>query len=306
MKWKSLFCVVSLMVFLSVLSVSAETQRVSGKIVFVNQKNLWIADADGKHQKQLTKSRDCSEPSWDPTGTKIVYVRTKSLQYRSTGAIWNYNLKNKLARKVIESAKQCLPKWSPDGKWIAYLAKNPQIGEMSTYNLEIITPSGGNRRLIKKDVGSRGYGLAWSPDSKNISYVAGEVPRLEIMDISNLKSSVIYVKRSQSTFDSIENLQWLIADKLLFTEAPFNTESGLGWRIIAINPTTRKTKTVMSDNPESAERFSSRCFVGSEDVYWEYWGYSSVAGDNYGMNLFVKKKHMADIMGGTFPSWTSK
>src|SRR3989337_1197546 len=59
--------------------------QAKGKIVFVRQNDLWISNADGKNERRLTKSQDCHEPSWDPTGTKIVYVRTKSKQYHPAG-----------------------------------------------------------------------------------------------------------------------------------------------------------------------------------------------------------------------------
>lgn len=56
------------------------------------------------------------------------------------------------------------PRWSPDGKWIAFsLPKGEGIG--------MIRPDGSGRRRLSGEAGS-GYRFAWSPDSNRIAYRA--------------------------------------------------------------------------------------------------------------------------------------
>ena len=57
------------------------------------------------------------------------------------------------------------PKWSPDGKWIAYLSD--KTGEYEVY----VRPQGGGDEIrITRDGGVYRYGPTWSPDSKKLLY----------------------------------------------------------------------------------------------------------------------------------------
>jgi tricorn protease len=57
------------------------------------------------------------------------------------------------------------PRWSPDGKWIAYLSD--KTGE---YEIYVRPQAGGDERRITTDGGVYRYGPVWSPDSKKLLY----------------------------------------------------------------------------------------------------------------------------------------
>src|SRR5687767_473046 len=58
------------------------------------------------------------------------------------------------------------PKWSPDGKWIAFsFPKSNGIG--------LVRPDGSGRRTLTSDPGS-GYRFAWSPDATRIAFRSDE------------------------------------------------------------------------------------------------------------------------------------
>ena len=46
-----------------------------GRIAFVREGNIWIMDADGGNQVQLTTPGSDSQPEWSPDGNSIAYVR---------------------------------------------------------------------------------------------------------------------------------------------------------------------------------------------------------------------------------------
>lgn len=57
------------------------------------------------------------------------------------------------------------PKWSPDGKWIAYLSD--KTGEYEVY---VRPQAGGDEIRVTTDGGVYRYGPVWSPDSKKLLY----------------------------------------------------------------------------------------------------------------------------------------
>ena len=57
------------------------------------------------------------------------------------------------------------PRWSPDGKWIAYLSD--KTGEYEVY---VRPQAGGDEIRITTDGGVYRYGPVWSPDSKKLLY----------------------------------------------------------------------------------------------------------------------------------------
>ena len=67
------------------------------------------------------------------------------------------------------------PQWSPDGKWIAFIAKRKGDEEAQIY---LIAPDGGEaRRLTAVSTGA--FALRWFPDSRRIAFVSWVWPDLD-------------------------------------------------------------------------------------------------------------------------------
>ncbi|MEW6365808.1 MAG: winged helix-turn-helix domain-containing protein [Acidobacteriota bacterium] len=60
------------------------------------------------------------------------------------------------------------PRWSPDGRWIAYATSDPEGGKGHLY---VVRPDASERRQLT-DRGSQLYGLAWAPDSRWIVFAS--------------------------------------------------------------------------------------------------------------------------------------
>ncbi|MGA8230802.1 MAG: prolyl oligopeptidase family serine peptidase [Candidatus Acidiferrales bacterium] len=118
---------------------SAETPRVLGEVgcsdedcgdieispdgksaVWAAKKKIWLASVDGKQQaKELAYIRgDATEPKWSPDSKSIAMVVDRG-DHKLIGV---YDLGGPYLRYLVPSVdKDDLPRWSADGKWIAYV-----------------------------------------------------------------------------------------------------------------------------------------------------------------------------------------
>ncbi|MEZ4884404.1 MAG: S9 family peptidase [Chitinophagales bacterium] len=89
-----------------------------------------VLTVKGKKVEDLTKGKkhDENHPTWSPDGKKIAYTSNISDDaHLATEAedLFVMEIKTKKKQKISTQAGQLqLPSWSPDGEWIAYLAKD--------------------------------------------------------------------------------------------------------------------------------------------------------------------------------------
>jgi serine/threonine protein kinase/Tol biopolymer transport system component len=90
-----------------------------GRIVYTSiasgQANIWIMDADGKNQKQLTEEGRNVEPSVTGDGRYIVYASSRT----GTPHIWRMNIDGSDKRQLTDQ-EDTHPYCSPDGRWVFF------------------------------------------------------------------------------------------------------------------------------------------------------------------------------------------
>jgi Tol biopolymer transport system component len=162
------------------------------KIAFVRQigcsistsggcNELFLMNADGSGQRQLTKNRAelyRYPPTWSPDGRKIAFVGNdldKSGQ--KTGScpcdIFVINADGSGLKKL--AADSVDPVWSPDGKRIAFVA-NRHGGILLEGEIYVINADGTHQRSLSNDRAQDTLPV-WSPDGKKILFTSASSSR---------------------------------------------------------------------------------------------------------------------------------
>jgi len=131
-----------------------------GKIVYASlvsgNSDLWITDADGSNQKQLTiDARNNSYPAPSSDGRYIVFVSDR----KGSTNIWRMDRDGSNQTQLTNGRGEVFPECSPDGKWVVYNS----AADMTLWKV----PMGGGdpERLTNRSLGLP----AISPDGKLIA-----------------------------------------------------------------------------------------------------------------------------------------
>ena len=121
-----------------------------------------------------------------PDGTRVVYdvTRTNWKTNAFEHDLWIADRSGKSFLLSTQEKTSSGAKWSPDGKWIAFLSDRPgQIAETKadTMQLYVIDPTGGEARQVTKlEDGVSGF--EWAPDSRHIAYTTKDPESKEQKD----------------------------------------------------------------------------------------------------------------------------
>ena len=121
--------------------------------------------------EDFSQLRDVDEPNISPDGSLIVYVvKTADMEKdKLPGNLWLARWDGAENRALTFGNKGAShPRWSPDGKWIAFLSGREDENEID--QLWLLPIGGGEAEKLTKLKGSVDD-FAWAPDSKRIVLV---------------------------------------------------------------------------------------------------------------------------------------
>jgi dipeptidyl aminopeptidase/acylaminoacyl peptidase len=139
--------------------------------------HLWVVEVKSGSAKQITEGNDWndSDPQWSPDGTRLAFVsnRTgKEYEENRNTDVWVISAEGGQLTKISDHDEaDNQPRWSPDGKWIAFTGEVHNRDHAKIW-LEPAT-GGAPSVLAANGLDLIPSGLEWSDDGKSIYFETG-------------------------------------------------------------------------------------------------------------------------------------
>jgi len=147
--------------------------------------HLWVIDFASKNKKRLTEGAfTVADPQWSPDSRWIAYVINRAGRQESSFTDISEDRNSDIfviaaaggqSRQLTSNkGPDSQPRWSPDGKWIAYVASTDAAVWAAKSELIVTAAEGGSPRSLTTSYHDAVFGIQWSADGQAI-YCSGAV-----------------------------------------------------------------------------------------------------------------------------------
>ncbi len=144
--------------------------------------DIWVMNEDGSNKRLLLENG--RDPSWSPNGEELAFVRSRLdepdneelfVYERDREELYVFNRQENNIRRVTNNWEMDInPQWSPDGRFIAFIADRWQRRVRDDRQFDdtyvgLVNADGTNYRLLTND-NQHLSNIGWSPDSQHILF----------------------------------------------------------------------------------------------------------------------------------------
>src|SRR5499433_3665319 len=174
-----------LMSILIIASIAASTSSGASSGA---QKRL-ITEAD------LFKFAWIADPQISPDGSRVAFMRVWVNQKpeRYDSALWIVPTNGGAARQLTAGPRDSTPRWSPDGKQLAFIRSAEKEGRPQPPQIYLMSFDGGEAQPVTEMPNGAG-GIEWSPDGKTILFASGEDASKKEKEKANPEAGVMKEK----------------------------------------------------------------------------------------------------------------
>ena len=137
--------------------------------------HLWVIEVESKKASEIVKSDEVlTDPQWSSDGARLAYV-SRPTPKADDGALSDIYITSAdgsgAPRKLVENAGPDQdPRWSPDGKWIAFNSRDTRNGMLGVMHLNLVSSEGGTPRELISDPDSSAAQIQWARDGSAIYF----------------------------------------------------------------------------------------------------------------------------------------
>ncbi len=162
--------------------------------------HLWLWDIEKKQEKRLTEgSYTVSDGQFSPDGTRVSYTTrpTPGADDGGFSDVWVLTVASGDKTKLVENAgSDDNARWSPDGRWIAYIGSTDKPGGVDPTNLYLIAAAGGTPKQIATKFDLNVGTPVWSRDGGSIYFSANTLEANEVFRCDVASGTVSQLTRS--------------------------------------------------------------------------------------------------------------
>lgn len=221
-------------------------------------KHLYLFDIGTKKTDTLTSGYfDEESPAWSPDGKKLAFVsnRTAEPDKNENMDIWvmDATIGASIKQLTTWAGADRSPKWSPDGKLIAYTSSSSNLN-FTMYgqnNLSLVPSTGGEARLLAGSLDRPVSNIGWTKDGKQLNFLVADDRKQYIAKLTIESNVLETIAGGERSFASIEKS--LVNDGMV----AIMSEPQLPTEVYAIEQNKVRRLTHVNDSLVNAIQFAS-------------------------------------------------